>query len=78
MKQKDIALILVIVFVSGVVSFVVSNKIFAPPKSRQQAVEVVPVISKSFLTPDPKYFNAQAIDPTQLIQIGNNNNQNPF
>jgi hypothetical protein len=78
MKQKDVALLLVIVFVSAVISFFVSDKLFAPPKSRQQAVEVVPTISDNFPTPDATYFNAQSIDPTQLIQIGNNNNQNPF
>jgi hypothetical protein len=71
MKQKDIALILVVVFISAVASFVVSNMIFASPSNRQQQVEVVD-------SPDVRYFNNNSIDPTQLIQIGNNNNTNPF
>jgi len=78
MKQKDLALLLVIAFLSAVISFIVSSKIFAPPTARQQAVENVPSISTDFPTPDTKYFNNQSIDPTQLIQIGGNNNQNPF
>jgi hypothetical protein len=78
MKQKDIALIIVIAFVSAIVSFVISGKIFVTPKNRQQKVQVVDVISPSFQTPSNKYFNSSSIDPTQLVQISANNNQNPF
>lgn len=78
MKQKDIALIILIVAVSGVASFFVSRLTFAPPKHLQQQVEVVEPIKSDFPSPDNKYFNGSSIDPTQLIQIGNNANQNPF
>lgn len=78
MKQKDVALILVIVFVSAVVSFFVSSTIFGSPANRQQQAEVVDPITADFPNPDSRYFNSNSIDPTQLIQIGNNNNTNPF
>lgn len=78
MKQKDIALIAVIVIISGVASFLLSNLLFAPPKTRQQQVEVVEAITANFPTPSTKYFNAQSINPTQLIQIGKTANPNPF
>jgi hypothetical protein len=78
MKQKDIALIAVIVFVSAVVSLIVSKTLFASPKHRQQAVEVVDPISANFPAPDSHYFNAQSIDPTKLIKIGDNSNPTPF
>lgn len=78
MKQKDVALILILVFVSGVVSFLLSGWIFARPADRQQKAEVVDVITSDFSLPDSKYFNSNSIDPTQLIQIGNSNNPNPF
>jgi len=78
MKQKDVALIIVIAFVSAVVSFIISDKIFVTPANRQQEVQVVDKISPTFHTPDTKYFNSNSIDPTQDNQIGNNNNQNPF
>jgi len=78
MKQKDIALILVLVFVSGVVSFLLSGWIFARPADRQQKAEIVDVITSDFSQPDTKFFNSNSIDPTQLIQIGNSNNPNPF
>lgn len=78
MKQKDIALIIVVVFISGVVSFVVSGQLFGKPADRQQKAEVVDVITSDFSLPSQKYFNANSIDPTQLIQIGDTNNPNPF
>jgi Flp pilus assembly protein CpaB len=78
MKQKDIALILVIVAVSGVVSFLASQWIFARPADRKQKAEVVDVITSDFPLPNTKYFNDKSIDPTQLIEIGNSNNPNPF
>jgi hypothetical protein len=80
MKQKDIVLIIVVVFISGVVSLVLSNMLISSPKNRQEKVEVVEPISAEFDTPkkDDKYFNSQAIDPTQIIRIGDSNNQQPF
>lgn len=78
MKQKDIALIIVVVFISAIISLFVSKAIFAPPKNRQQEVEVVQPITADFPKPDSKYFNSQAFDPTQLITIGQNANPDPF
>lgn len=80
MKQKDIVLIIVVIFISGAISLVLSNYLFSSPRSRQEKVEVVEPITSEFDTPekDDKYFNTQAIDPTQIIRIGDNNNQQPF
>lgn len=78
MKQKDIALIIVIAFISAVVSFIVSNKLFVTPNNRQQQVEVVDPINSSFQTPDVKYFNPSSVDPTPPSQVVTNPNQNPF
>jgi hypothetical protein len=78
MKQKDIALIAVLAILSGIISLIVSNLLFSSPKTRQQTVQVVSPITADFKTPDSTYFNAQSIDPTQLIQIGNGGNPNPF
>lgn len=78
MKQKDIALIIVIAFISAVVSFLVSGKLFVTPSNRQVQVEIVDPINASFQTPDSKYFNSNSIDPAPNTQIGAGNNQNPF
>lgn len=78
MKQKDMALIAVIIFISAIVSLFVSKAIFVAPKSRQQQVDVVQPITADFPKPDSRYFNSASFDPTQLITIGQNNNTNPF
>lgn len=78
MKQKDITLIIVVAFVSGVFSILVSNVFISSPKSRKTLVEVVDPISSEFNQPDKKIFNKDAVDPTQNIQIGENPNPQPF
>ncbi|HSW65913.1 MAG TPA: hypothetical protein VLI54_02140 [Bacillota bacterium] len=78
MKQKDLALVLVLAFIGAIVSFFVSNVLFASPKNRQQQAEKVDVITANFPSPPPRYFSSNSINPTLPVQIGNNNNPNPF
>ncbi|MEK7153011.1 MAG: hypothetical protein AAB834_03625 [Patescibacteria group bacterium] len=78
MKQKDVALIIVLIAVSGIISFVASGMVFGKPADRQQKAEIVDVISSDFSLPEATYFNSNSVDPTQLIQIGNSSNPNPF
>lgn len=78
MKQKDLALILVMAFISAIIAFAASQWLFASPKNRKQTAEVVDVIGPDFTQPSTKYFNANSVNPTQQIQIGENNNPNPF
>lgn len=78
MRQKDYGIIFAVVFFSAVLSVLLSRMVFAKPENRQKQVEVVQAISADFPQADERYFNAGAIDPTQPIQIGNNNNPDPF
>lgn len=78
MKQKDILLIIMVVIISGMVSFFISKFLFTVPKNRQTKVEIVQPISSDFSQPDTRYFNANAIDPTKNITIGDNQNTQPF
>lgn len=78
MKQKDLALILVIVFFSAVISLFASKAIFTSPKNRQIQVDVVQPITADFPKPDSHYFNSSAFDPTKLITIAQNANSDPF
>jgi hypothetical protein len=82
MKQKDLAVIAVFAIIAAIISFVVANMIFKPPKGSTQ-VPVVSTISPTF--PDTRndsayssIFNNNALDPTQPVQIGNQNNDVPF
>ena len=78
MKQKDIALIVIVVIISGAVSLFISKWLFATPKDRQTKVEVVQPITADFTQPDSRYFNSNSINPTKDITIGESQNSAPF
>ncbi len=78
MKDKDIKLLLVIVFVSGIFSLIISSVFINSPKNRLTKVEVVEKINAEFKPPDTKYFNKNSIDPTKNIRIGEGENPDPF
>jgi hypothetical protein len=79
MKQKDIALIMVIVFISGIFGYFISNALIRTPKDRKQKVEVVESITSEFNPPSEKFFNSKtSINPTERIKIGEKNNSKPF
>ena len=78
MKQKDIIILIVALFVSMLASILVSKFVFSTPKNLDQQVDIVPSISTKFVTPSSTYFNSQALDPTQLINIAPSNNSQPF
>ncbi len=78
MKQKDIALVAVIGFISLVASLLLSNLLFNTAGDKQLQSAVVAPITTEFVDPDKKYFNEQSTNPTQTIQINENNNNQPF
>lgn len=73
MKQKDIALILIVAVVAAVFSLVLTQMLFGGGK-KELTAQKVDRISSEFKQPDKAVFNNQAINPTQLIQIGENAN----
>jgi hypothetical protein len=77
MKQKDIALIIIVVFISGMASFFVSKFVFKVDGLKEN-VETVEAISAEFPVPDEKFFNSQSINPTQIIKIDGNGNTKLF
>lgn len=82
MKQKDITNIVVIVIIAGAFSLIVSNLILSPRIKRDKA-EVVVAISPDMpnVKSDPAYssfYNTKALNPTQTIRIGDQQNQDPF
>lgn len=72
MKQKDLLIIGLVIVLTTVASYIIANKLITTPADRQQQVQVVPTITDQFKQPDTQYFNAQALDPTQLIHISQN------
>ncbi len=61
MKQKDIALIVVIAAISAVISVFASKALFSTPKGLSAQVETVEKISADFPQPDTRYFNEKSI-----------------
>lgn len=78
MKNKDYAVIIAVIFVAGIFSFVICSQFISSPKNRQQKAEVVEPITPEFQLPDNKIFNTNAVNPTKLIEIGPNSNNQPF
>lgn len=78
MKQKDITLIIVVVAVSGLVSFFVARAVFVKSTDRKMEAEVVAPITNEFARPSKKYFNEASINPTREIEIGNSGNNAPY
>lgn len=80
MKQKDIALFVVVGAFSAIFSVIISNYLITPADDKKQQAEKVAPISSEFTVPsaDNKYFNKDAVNPTKLIQIGDGGNKSPF
>lgn len=78
LKQKDLALIIVIAFLSMMLSIFLSKALISGPKNKDVKVEVVEPISADFPEPDKRFFNEESVNPTQLIRIEENANQSPF
>ena len=78
MKQKDIELIIVVAFFAAIFSLILSQTLFVGKKDRELSAEIVDPISAQFNTPDKAVFNDKAINPTELIQIGDSNKTTPF
>jgi hypothetical protein len=86
MKRKDLALIIAVIIVSAIFSTVVSKAFFTFHKGKGLTAKKVETITADFPQKDSDeykanystIFNAQAIDPTQLITIGNTSNPKPF
>lgn len=79
MKKNDMAILVITAVIAGVFSLILSQALFSHSKHKLSA-EVVDAISAGSddFKPDPNVFNAQAVNPTKLIQIGDSSNSNPF
>lgn len=83
MKRKDMAMLVVVALITGMISLLITNVIFSVPKDRGAKVPTVDVMPTALpdVKNDPAYksfLNANALDPTQPVQIGNSQNSTPF
>lgn len=83
MKRKELITIASVAVIAAIFSIILSGILFGSPKKNPIKVPVADKINPSFpaVQTDDAYkpfFNSNALNPTQLIQIGGNNNTNPF
>ncbi|HET9412271.1 MAG TPA: hypothetical protein VFO38_05550 [Candidatus Saccharimonadales bacterium] len=78
MKRNDIALLVLIVSLTLVVSFLAVKAVFGEPEKQAVKVEKIEPISGQITQPTGSIFNRNAINPTIVIQIGSPANQQPF
>ncbi len=83
MQKKDLYIALAVACFTAMLSFFVSGAIFNSPKARQTQVPVVEKISPDFADTyrDPAYtmfYNPTAINPTELVRVGEESNPQPF
>jgi len=78
MKNRDLAIIIVVAFLSALVSFGISKLIFSGQKSHSLKAPKVDQITADFKAPDGKYFNRLSLDITKVIVIGDSTNPNPL
>lgn len=77
MKSQDVALLVIVGFVAGLIAFGVSNVFFNAEKQQLKA-EVATEIKASFAEIDAQYINENSLNPTVNINIRENENENPF
>jgi hypothetical protein len=78
MKQSDIAMLVLIVSISLLVSYFVGNSLFAGDSNRVAEVPTAQSISADFPQPSPDVFNEKAVNLTETITVTDNNSDKPF
>lgn len=78
MKKSDLAAIVLLVAISGVIAYIIAGAVIGEPKNNPVQVEKVTKIGPSFPAPDGRIFNEKAIDPTVEIQGSGQATDKPF
>jgi hypothetical protein len=82
MKKNDFAILAVIIIVSSLFAYILAGALIGGPKKRNLSTEVVDKIQATF--PDvqsqefTKFYNKDALNPTQVVTIGDGSNPSPF
>ncbi len=74
MKQKDLPILAAIVIVSSILSLVITKTLFVTKSSKVLTAEKVDEIKPDFQQTDAFIFNKDAVNPTELIRIGDTPN----
>ena len=78
MKKSDWAAIILIVALVGIASYFVVGALMPSPSEDPQSVPIATEITSDIVEPSKEIFNADAINPTVRITIGNQSDERPF
>lgn len=70
MKKSDIAMIVLIVSISVLISYFIAKSLVGDVSKRSVKVQTAEKITSDLADPDPKTFNSNAINPTVEVNIG--------
>lgn len=78
MKRSDLAMIILIAAVSGLIAYFVASAVIGQPDKRKTTVQTIDEITAEITDPNPSVFNSQAINPTLSSRIGESSGSQPF
>jgi len=78
MKKSDWALIVLIVAIAGIASYFAVSTFLPAPNKDPQTVPTADPITTTVVAPSDQIFNANAINPTVKVTIGNQSTNPPF
>lgn len=70
MKKSDIAMIILIASVSVLIAYFVAKGVVGDVQNQSVKVKIAEPITAEIDKPDPKTFNANAVNPTVEVIIG--------
>lgn len=70
MKKSDIAMIILIASISVLIAYFVAKTVIGDVQNESVKVKTTEAISTDVAEPDPSVFNADAINPTVEVIIG--------
>ncbi len=69
MKKSDIALLIIIVSISALGAYLITNAIMGNPKEQSQKVQTMQPVLTEVTAPDPNVFYDGAINPSVPVDI---------
>lgn len=70
MKQSDIFTVLLVATIGIIASFFLVNTILGDPNEKSVTFKKIEVVDAGLAVPDPEVFNAEAINPTVEVFVG--------
>ena len=70
MKRADIAMIVFIASISVLISYFVAKTVLGDAQNEAVTVKTIDAFSAEVSEPDPRIFNADAVNPTVEVFIG--------